>query len=258
VNAAKYWCFTINNFTLEIEGLIAETSAVKCPIIFYSEEKGASGTPHLQGYLEFTKKDRPLPQFKAWKAHWEGAKGSRAENVEYTTKENPWKYSRGVEAPYKVTIPGGMKPWQQKLCDMLDTEPHDRKIYWLWEASGRSGKTTLCKWICQNKPHAVCVDGKAGDMKYMCIAYHETHGVYPKIILVDIPRSFNLKYLSHQGLEQVKNMFFMSTKYKCEQVCHRPPHMICFANESPMSAEMSADRWVVEEVPSLTAAECEM
>ena len=54
---AKNWCFTINNYTAEDLGIfpIADQEVQYCT---YGKEVGEDGTPHLQGYIQFTKRKR--------------------------------------------------------------------------------------------------------------------------------------------------------------------------------------------------------
>jgi len=118
-NAARYWCFTINNPPAIAGGLndnnppggglLERNGPIVCDALFrekvefmsYQLEKGEAGTPHLQGYIVLKEKAR----FQAFaklsplfvKAHFEVCKGGVKANVAYTTKEEgrvagPWVY----------------------------------------------------------------------------------------------------------------------------------------------------------------------
>ena len=72
VSPSKYWCFTLNNYKKEDINIISSKVLNYC----IGEEVGESGTPHLQGYIEFETKKRPLGVFKEYKnIHWEKRKG---------------------------------------------------------------------------------------------------------------------------------------------------------------------------------------
>ncbi len=56
---SKRWCFTLNNYT-EIDISSIDAIKSKCDLIIVGKEIGEQGTPHLQGYCEFSNKLRPL------------------------------------------------------------------------------------------------------------------------------------------------------------------------------------------------------
>lgn len=86
VNPSKYWCFTLNNYTMEhLEHL--EHSLSK-DLYIIGKEVGESGTKHLQGYIEFHKRVRPVEHIGIKEIHWERTKGSREDNIRYCSKDN--------------------------------------------------------------------------------------------------------------------------------------------------------------------------
>lgn len=79
----RNWVFTWNNYD-------------QCPLIDdrvkwmrYGQEVGASGTPHLQGCVQFKHEvSKPSEMFDwGWKAHWEAMKGTIQQNLDYTGKD---------------------------------------------------------------------------------------------------------------------------------------------------------------------------
>ena len=85
---SRNWCFTLNNFTTEEEEQINNKPAwIK--FVVYQEEKGETGTPHLQGYLE-TKSPVRLSKLQKMlgRAHWERRLGTREEALKYVMKED--------------------------------------------------------------------------------------------------------------------------------------------------------------------------
>jgi hypothetical protein len=134
--------------------------------------------------------------------------------------------------------------WQKDIISIIQQEPDDRTIHWFWEKVGCSGKSTFCKYLAV-KHNALIVSSKASDMKYMIVKFEEQYGVYPEIIIMDIARSKDTCNIDYEGIEEVKNGLFMSSKYECCQVIMNCPHIICFANDSPNRGDMSKDRWHV-------------
>lgn len=247
INPAKRWCFTLNNYTEDEISSIVPTINSKCAVAIVGKEVGENGTPHLQGYIEFKKKSRPFTHFKLKRIHWEKCKGTREENVEYCSKELNPLLLLGVEKPYTISFPNFYK-WEKIILDTLDQEPSDRKIHWIWEETGCAGKTSFCKYVFLNYKNVVVLSGKAADMKNCIIDYKNTNNCLPRVVLIDIPRSTNTDFLSYQGIEEIKNMFFYSGKYEGGMVCGRPPHMFIFANEPPNYSKCSEDRWIVMDI----------
>lgn len=248
ISPSKRWCFTYNNYCSkdlpEFDKILGEN----CSIVFYSKEVGESGTPHLQGYLEFKKKTRPLTVFKntiySSYLHWEKAKGTMMENYHYCSKDGPFFFYKGVQQyrPLKLITPD--RPYQKFILDLIKKEPDDRSIYWFYETVGNVGKTCFTKYLCE-KEMALCLSGKSADVKHGVITSIEKRGTTPELIVYDIPRSFNSDYLNYESLESIKSMMFYSGKYEGAQVCGNPCHLIIFSNEFPEVSKLSKDRWKI-------------
>ena len=240
ISPSKRWCFTLNNYTPEDISSITYIIKYRCSLGIIGCEVGAEGTPHLQGYFEFNKKSRPKGIFGNERIHFEKCKGNRNANIEYCSKEGNVCFRHNVPEPYKVDI--SLNIWEQFIKDdILDQKPDDRSIYWFWEETGCAGKTTFQKWIFQNYPNVIITSGKIGDMKNCVLTYIQNTNMYPKYVLVNIPR-VNNGNVSIAGLECIKDMFFYSPKYEGGQVCGPNPHIIVFANEEPEYHKLSEDR----------------
>lgn len=94
--SVKAWCFTVNN---PVEPYLSfDSTHVQC--LVYQLERGESGTPHLQGYIEFTRR-RTISQVKQYtgleRAHVERRLGSKEQAINYCTKDDgriagPWLF----------------------------------------------------------------------------------------------------------------------------------------------------------------------
>ena len=244
INAAKRWCFTYNNPTdFGYEMMCAKIKQFCRFAIIGSEVAPSTGTKHLQGYIEFKEKRRPIGTFGLSEPHWELARGSKADNILYCSKEQeifrfPALYKCEIKCLYD---------WQQRIVDLLNTEPDDRTINWYWEAEGCTGKTTFQKYVFGRFEGVVVLSGKGSDMKNGVMEYYKATQSLPKIVIINIPRC-NRRFVSWGGLEEIKDMFFYSPKYEGGMICGKSPHVICFANSPPDEELLSADRWNIVEI----------
>lgn len=88
---SRRWCFTLNNPTVsEVSAL--HDFALSCDYFIAGDEKGSSGTPHLQGYFVLARPWRfnRLRKLNG-RCHWEPAKGSSEENRTYCSKEGKFE-----------------------------------------------------------------------------------------------------------------------------------------------------------------------
>lgn len=87
----RAWCFTLNNPTDEETVLLPKhlpsDSFPRCIAVIYQLETGENGTPHIQGYCRFNRQ-RTLSNVRLIlpRAHWEPAKGSIQQNLDYCGK----------------------------------------------------------------------------------------------------------------------------------------------------------------------------
>lgn len=95
MSKARAYTFTLNNPSPQNK---EDVKQIDCKYLVCGEEEGESGTPHLQGYVQF-----PSPRsFNAVKKlfsgnpHLEVAKGTGAQNLAYCTKEGNILVQRGT------------------------------------------------------------------------------------------------------------------------------------------------------------------
>lgn len=244
-NPCKHWCFTFNNYTcsniIELENCFKKN----CKKYIFQKEIGEKGTPHLQGYCMFNNKLRPSSLLLDKKIHWEKTRNINA-SIDYCRKAETAKgevYTNIVfKEPIAILEPSSLYKWQDFIVNIINKEPDNRLIYWFWEDSGNAGKSTFAKYLVV-KHNALMLSNKACDMKYGIITYMKKNVNYPKLIIIDIPRSVEDKFLSYTGIEEIKNACFFSPKFESDMVIGNCPHVIVFANRRPDTYSMSIDRW---------------
>ena len=210
ISPAKHWVFTLNNYSKDDLGLLSSISSINRYV--FQQEVGENGTPHLQGYVEFKTKKRPVSEIKfSQAAHWETTRNVKAA-IAYCYKSDGTQVPGTVQT-FNIKIPKPLKlidpdrEWEVEMLSIIKEEPDDRTIYWLFEENGNVGKSQFTKYLCA-KHDALVVSGKSADAKYMIMKYAEAHdGVYPELIIYDVPRC-NLEYVSWEGLEKIKDGCF--------------------------------------------------
>lgn len=243
---SRKYVFTLNNYDEKDIEKVKNYLNDKSVKWIFGKEVGEKGTPHLQGYMEYKypKKWSTIcngcDSFKkAWSTK---ARGSMEQNISYTTKEGDY-YHGGFnleKAKYKVDIE--LYEWQKKIMAELENKPDDRTINWIWEPKGCAGKTTFQKYVYTNCKNVAVLSGKSADMKNGIVQFIDDKGETPDIVLINIPRC-NQDYVSYEGIESIKDMFFFSGKYEGGMVCGANPHVYIFANEPPPVEKLSKDRW---------------
>lgn len=255
ISPAKGWCFTVHKKTASgkiltedmISSISSKISEV-CEKALMSHEVGEAGeTPHIQGWLKFKSKKRPIEVFKPicdW-IRWEKQKGTDQDQLNYISKETTPFFTLGFPKPVKTINPDYQ--WEKDILEIIKNEPDDRTIHWYWSEEGCAGKTSFCKYLTIHHG-AIALSGKAADMRNGVIEYTKSNNDTPKLVLIPIPRSFNTDYLNYEGIENIKDMYFFSGKYEGGMVCGNCPHVFVFANEPPEMSKMSEDRWVIHQI----------
>lgn len=242
---SERWTFTWHNYDENWVALLAPCFEGSVGWIGGYEICPTTSTKHIQGYVEFGKKVRPVGYKGAPKQiHWgdekgKPAKGTRAQNIAYCTKEE-----RGYEGTFrpKRSLPSiTMKGWQSKVVELYEGPTIQRRIWWFWSDARGIGKSDAVRWLCTQG--ALIVSGKGSDMKYLICKYEEKHGDYPECVVMDVPCSMQ-GFISYAGLEELCNGVFASTKYECANVIMPYAKVFLFCNSPPAmdNVDLSANR----------------
>lgn len=243
----KKWVFTLNNYEEAEVAKLADSFKILGEYIM-GREVGESGTPHIQGYVELKNSIR-LSGLKKInpRAHWEKARGNRAQNIEYCSKEN--KIMSTFPIPRATRLLSKYddvkwKDWQQRVIDIIDAKICPRTIHWLYDKKGNVGKSFLCKYL-YLKYDAIIGGGKSNDIFNQVNGWIEKHpDKDPTLVILDIPRT-SMDYVNYGCIEKLKDGLFYSGKYEGGVCCFDIPHVIIFSNEEPNYDAVSKDRWNV-------------
>lgn len=238
---SRAWFFTLNNPDRTPLEMHSDLLLLEPKSFVFQLEKGEDGTPHYQGAV-YCKNAIRMPLQLNKKIHWERCK-SWVKAVKYCSKEEtridgPWTYNCAL--PEKLEIITVLKPWQNKVAEILRGKPDNRKILWLWEPTGNAGKTAMAKWICKHF-EAIYLNGKGTDAKY-AVQQVISKGKPLDVVVFGYPRS-SAEYVNYGCIEEIKDGIFFSGKYEAGMVMYNSPHVVVFSNEQPDLSKMSADRW---------------
>lgn len=248
----RKWCFTLNNWTNDELSQLAqgfEKLGAKCII---GSEVGEEGTPHLQGYCEFQNQASFSTLKKlSPRAHWEKARGSRAQNVTYCSKESvihttlPLPRRHQLLARYDQTV---WREWQTDVLEAVQQAPDDRTVHWYWETNGNAGKSYLAKYLVL-KYNAIIATGKTSDIANQVKMWMDANPdeLGPKLVIIDVPR-IGGNTVNYHAIEQLKNGMLYSGKYEGGICIFDSPHVLVFANSPPYAYSLSTDRWNIKEI----------
>lgn len=254
----KHWCFTWNNPADDLVDHLVQVFHTQARRYVFQHENGESGTPHLQGYIEWNGRKRitAVTALCGRGAHWERCRNPD-HAIAYCSKLGDdgrsadhliWR--RGFPEKLALLHPDGFRPWQRRLVDSIIFPTDDRYISWWWDERGGSGKTTVAKFICgSDRFNAIYVSGKANDVKY-AISALPAERRDNLVVLFDFVRSSEA-YVSYQSLEECKNGIFFNGKYESGMVIYNCPVVIVFANFPPERERLSLDRWDIHEIHML-------
>lgn len=132
-----------------------------------------------------------------------------------------------------------LRPWQSSLENVLLDEPIDRKILFVVDPQGNTGKSWFIKyWLTKDGDSQRLSVGKRDDLAF---------AIDPKcsVFLFDIPRGQS-EFIQYSVLEQLKDGIIFSPKYESStKVLTHIPHVVVMMNEEPDRTKLSADRYVV-------------
>ena len=135
-----------------------------------------------------------------------------------------------------------MKRWQKQVLNFLD-RPSERSVYWIIGARGNEGKTFIQKYIQQlygtRRVLKTEINGKKSDLAYLLSKETLT---CKDIFLFNFLRSD--REACYTLIENIKDGYFVSSKYKTKQIKIKTPNIvIVFSNSPPERKSLSADRW---------------
>lgn len=224
-------------------------------------EKKCRNSTHKQA-SDYCKKDGDFEEYgnlpsdaTGTKSAWDHYKEWINELGRLPSKRELVAYFPGLFARYrtacyeiaKATLPpidfiGDDEPrlgWQLEVCNTIQQEEaHQRRIHFVVDPEGASGKSWVCRWALSKFPDKVqCF--KIGKRDDIAFAIDETKSIF----LFDVPRG-EMMYLQYSVLESMKDQVIFSPKYEsASKHLMKCPHVIVFCNEDPDLTKLTEDRY---------------
>ena len=150
---------------------------------------------------------------------------------------------RDLFGPRPKLVEGELRGWQARVNEMVEAPADDRKVIFVCDENGNSGKSWLTRYWFSQRPDDIQMlsVGRRDDLAH---AVDPTCGLY----VFDVPRG-GMQFLQYTILEQLKNRVVFSPKYDSRtKILKRTPHVVVFCNEEPDRNKMSRDRYKVVHV----------
>lgn len=243
-NQYYLWCFTFNNYE-QSDILELRIRFYKiCKKFIFQEETGENGTRHLQGSISLNVKAR-LTELKKIdeRIHWEPTKNAKAADkyaCKAETRTGEIYRHEKIKAFTRTKSKFDTIEPRSEIIDIIQSEPDNRTINWVWSENGGVGKTSTCAYI-QNTFQNVCIaNGKGTDIKNTIISHLQEYEL--DILIINVPRC-NENYVSYSAIEEIKDGLVYSGKYEGGFANIEHPHVIVISNFYPEKNKLSEDRW---------------
>lgn len=134
------------------------------------------------------------------------------------------------------------RPWQTRVLDLLTGPTDHRKVHWLVDMSGNTGKSYLCTFIAMTR-NVIIAEGKKTDVYYQVLqAIEKTRGKVFDAVLLDIPRD-GKDFVNYGMIEKIKDGCIYSGKYEGGLAFYPITKVFVFANFEPDFNKWSQDRY---------------
>lgn len=241
----------------DLKTLIATLKTYAAHYMFQLECGAETGRFHYQGYLHLKKKMRipqlakllqaTVPTIHLSPSHDHEALKSYCMKKDLTYVAGPWDDRDSEGHDVDVLAKEDLYPWQIEVLRQCSVKPDDRKVCWLVDQKGCSGKTALLKFMRKHKMALPLSYTDSKDAMYMV-----TQLPWQEAYVFDLtrvkPASLSASDL-YAVMEQIKNGLLQNTKYVSKAgILRKPSHVWVFANHVPDYKSLSQDRWMVYEI----------
>lgn len=144
------------------------------------------------------------------------------------------------------------RPWQKEIIEIVSKPVDKRKVYWVYDQVGETGKTELGKFLRDTMNEKVLYQGSPGTYRDAATTISNIFlgGWRGDTMIFNLPRSSENNSDLYHTLEAVKDGEMSINKYKGGQCCFDPQTIIVMSNWAPQTQLMSQDRWHIWKMTS--------
>lgn len=150
-----------------------------------------------------------------------------------------------LEKPEAEICEDDFYPWQKDMWEYIQRVPTGRKVCWIYEGRGNTGKTRFGKWCCLTHPEK-CVMlnnvGRISDFAQNMQNFWNT-GWRGNTVFLNLSRSYSDRNNIYEACEIIADGYITCTKYTGGVIWLPPMHIIIFSNFEPQVQNLSRDRW---------------
>ena len=225
---------------------------------FQLEKGEKTGYEHWQCRVRLIKKKRLTEVIEqiapSIKGHWSATCKTvhKSNSFNYVMKgdtrvEGPWSdkdfaVEKKLTRQLKTFLQYELRPWQKTIMDAIMI-PDDRKIMFVYDTVGNSGKSIFAEFLEYKGCAMELPPLRAFEDLMQFAAGMPDQSCY----LIDMPRALKKDKLSefYSGVECLKNGILWDKRYSAQKRRQDRPNIVVFANELPAFEYMSQDRWGV-------------
>jgi len=159
----------------------------------------------------------------------------------YRSAKEALRQEKEIQRRYKQYSEATLRPWQ-KACLNLYLAQSSRKILWIYDRIGNTGKSWMVEYIAATQSQTYIVNnGRVSDIFY-------AYKLQDKIIY-DLSRTQteNMQHL-YNTMEKFKNGRAFSGKYESISLVFTPCKVLVFSNFPPELDKLSYDRWDIYQI----------
>lgn len=141
-------------------------------------------------------------------------------------------------------------PWQEEMFHLVLEKPDGRKVTWVYDEVGKTGKTRFAYYMCLTYPEKFQIMnnvGKVSDFAKNMQNFQEM-GWDGNVLFLNLSRDYADRAQIYNCIEMVLDGLITCTKYTGGQIWLQKMKVVVLANFPPTIAKLSFDRWDIYEI----------